>query len=227
MASWIRKHCLASICVVGMLTTLALCAGCAEKETTTTSGNNTAQSSEPVASAQPSETPTQTYTEVNVAFTFEANDHWTANSTPIIVHITGTSDSGSAVDQYYGFPFDATKPQENTTSKNRDATITLAPGTYNIEYGSPINDDGTMYIIDPEHGTVVHNNQPSMDVLVPMNPVAQPYIARDDSADDYTKAIDMLTAAADNDAPNLSGDQGQMFVKRAWQYYEASKMNAQ
>lgn len=79
-----------------------------------------------------------------VSIDVNADDGWNSNSTPAIVHIKGTTYTGSSdTDEDIDFYHAVNASEDNKGSDS----IELAPGIYTVETISPLNSDGSAYTI--------------------------------------------------------------------------------
>lgn len=151
----------------------------------------------------------------------KADDGWTKDSTPVILHIKSSDDtSKNAVDFYH-----AVKPTEDNKASD---SISLTPGKYTVEVISPLNSDGSAMVVyntsgDKENVSVV--SQSTITVTEPAKDDASATEASDadDNKIDITlnkvpaeqvtddmvaTIVDKTKTAVDNGDTTLKGDAG-------------------
>lgn len=116
------------------------------------------QNSAPAMSSSSSQNQATTKT---VTFQATADGWQDGTSTPLILHIAGTTTDGTSVDTYRAVP------------ANGDSHIDMASGNYQIAAISPINSDGSIYTVPGSVSlTVDANDQTGSIVQIPLQLIA-------------------------------------------------------
>lgn len=152
----------------------------------------------------------------DVGVNVKADDGWTKDSTPVILHVkeADKSDDKDAVDFYH-----AVSPTEDNKASD---TISMKPGKYTVEVISPLNSDGSAMVVyntSGDNSSVSVVSQSTITVTEPVKASA----GKDDNkiditlnkvpaeqvTDDMVKTIvDKAKTAVDNGDTTLKGDAG-------------------
>lgn len=151
-----------------------------------------------------------------VGVNVKADDGWTKDSTPVILHVkeADKSDDKDAVDFYH-----AVSPTENNKASD---SISLKPGKYTVEVISPLNSDGSAMVVYNTSGDNSNVSVVSTSTITVTKPV-KVSAGKDDNkiditlnkvpaeqvTDDMVKTIvDKTKTAVDNGDTTLKGDAG-------------------
>lgn len=145
----------------------------------------------------------------------KADDGWTKDSTPVILHVKTSDDtSKDAVDFYH-----AVNPTEDNKASD---SISLKPGKYTVEVISPLNSDGSAMVVYNTSGDNSNISVVSQSTITVTEPV-KASADKDDNkiditlnkvpaeqvTDDMVKTIvDKTKTAVDNGDTTLKGDAG-------------------
>jgi hypothetical protein len=152
----------------------------------------------------------------DVGVNVKADDGWTKDSTPVILHVkeADKSDDKDAVDFYH-----AVSPTEDNKASD---TISLKPGKYTVEVISPLNSDGSAVVVYNTSGDSSNVSVVSQSTITVTEPV-KASADKDDNkiditlnkvpaeqvTDDMVKTIvDKTKTAVDNGDTTLKGDAG-------------------
>lgn len=137
---------------------------------------------------------------------------WSKDSSPFVVHFTGLGDATADVDFYHAV----------SASDDASAQVELPAGSYEVDYISAINADGSIYRTPDEPATVVigeadgesedaSEEQPTLDVDGSFEQVP----AEDVTQDDIDGILGELADAVEKGDETLSGDAGKDVVDTA------------
>lgn len=158
----------------------------------------------------------------DVGVNVKADDGWTKDSTPVILHVKEADkpDGNDTVDFYH-----AVSPTEDNKASD---SISLKPGKYTVEVISPLNNDGSAMVVyntsgDKENVSVVSESTITVTEPAKDNASATKASDTDDNkiditlnkvpaeqvTDDMVKTIvDKTKTAVDNGDTTLKGDAG-------------------
>lgn len=152
----------------------------------------------------------------DVGVNVKADDGWTKDSTPVILHVkeADKSDDKDAVDFYH-----AVKPTEDNKASD---SISMKPGKYTVEVISPLNSDGSAMVVYNTSGDNSNVSVVSTSTITVTEPV-KASTGKDDNriditlnkvpaeqvTDDMVKTIvDKAKTAVNNGDTTLKGDAG-------------------
>lgn len=158
---------------------------------------------------KPADNPvTQTEDTGKISFDIKADDGWTKDSTPTIVHITGLKDN-SNVDFYHAI---------NATEDNHGiSTVSVPAGDYKVEFISPVNKDGSAYEVydtgKPIEVTVTLDEKTKSEEATVKQEIKK--IPAEQVTDEMLKDIvNKVNTAIANGDDTLKGDKGKEIVKK-------------
>ena len=123
-------------------------------------------------------------------------ENWTDDSSPMIVHVSGTDGDGSAVDAYHAF------------TASGDRSMALKDGDYTVEWVSAINADGSIYKVPEVAGLKVGSETAKVECSFELIPADQV------TADDLNAVIDAATTAVERGDATLSGEAGKTAIDK-------------
>ena len=123
-------------------------------------------------------------------------ESWTDDSSPMIVHVSGTDGDGGSVDAYHAF------------TASGDRSMAIKDGEYTVEWVSAINADGSIYKVPEVAGLKVGSETAKVECSFELIPADQV------TADDLNAVIDAATTAVERGDSTLSGDAGKAAVDK-------------
>ena len=123
-------------------------------------------------------------------------ENWTDDSSPMIVHVSGTDGDGSAVDAHHAF------------TASGDRSMALKDGDYTVEWVSAINADGSIYKVPEVAGLKVGSETAKVECSFELIPADQV------TADDLNAVIDAATTAVERGDATLSGEAGKTAIDK-------------
>lgn len=151
-----------------------------------------------------------------VTFKVKAEEGWTSESTPVIVHIKGTKD-GSKVDFYHAI-------KASNDAKEVQSKIELTAGDYEVEIISPLNKDGsTMVVSDTNNANaevkVVSKStlkvEEAKENVEPAKEIEMKKVDADKVTDNMVKQIvEETKVAVDKGDETLKGDEGKVVLEK-------------
>ena len=123
-------------------------------------------------------------------------ENWTDDSSPMIVHVSGTDGDGSAVDAYHAF------------TASGDRSMALKDGDYTVEWVSAINADGSIYKVPEAASLKVEDASPKAEGSFEQIPADQV------TADDLTAILDKVADAVAKGDETLTGEAASTVVNK-------------
>lgn len=132
----------------------------------------------------------------NLELSVTADENWTEDSTPAIIHIKGKEGTTKELDFYH-----AVMPEGGKTTVGD--TVEVISGKYDISTISPVNKDGSIY---RANGTITVDAAPEDNVSVK---ITLNHIKVEDVTDQQLKEIiGQIQTAVENGDESLKGDAG-------------------
>lgn len=153
-----------------------------------------------------------------VTFKVKADENWTSESTPVIVHIKGTKE-GSKVDFYHAI-------KASDDAKEVQSKVELTAGDYEVEIISPLNKDGSTMVVSDANdanaevkvvskSTLKVEEKTAETIAEPTKEIEMKKVDADKVTDDMVKQIvEETKVAVDKGDETLKGEDGKVVLEK-------------